>query len=380
MENRLESGSARRLPDAESGAMPPAMRIGLIVHSPSPHQKVLLDSLFQALGKDLVVAYALPKSPGRTWGAPVADGPTMLLPYRMGPGCSRRLARWIDGAKCDVWVVGSTFTSRRTHVLADILTSTGRCWAFLGEPPRPRTGLRRMVRDYMLHRILRSCHGVIATGKESARRYRLLLGDDRPVTNVPYYIPLESWLSQPLVRAPAANAPIRFVTLAQLVHRKGLDVLIEACQQLPKGSYAVDVYGDGPLRAWLQRQIYDAGVSVSLHLPLPFDRRMEAFAGRHCFVFPTRWDGWGMAPVEALAAGLPVIASDQCMSAYDFISPDADGWIVPCAADAFTKAMQQVIDHRERLPAMSAAARGSTEGYRPEIGAAELIRFCGALL
>lgn len=355
------------------------MRIGLIVHSPSPHQKVLLDSLFQALGKDLVLAYAHPTSPNRAWGTPLANGPTMLLPYRRGPGCSARLARWIDRAKCDVWVVGSTFTSRRTHIVAGILTATGRPWAFLGEPPRPRTGLHRLVRDGILARILRTCRGVIATGNESAHRYRQLLGDDRPVTSVPYYIPLGAWLEQPLVQTPTPTAPIRFVTLAQLIRRKGLDVLIDACEQLPKGSFSVDVFGDGPLRGWLQNRVYDAGVPVVLNPPLPFDRRMDAFSGKHCFVFPTRWDGWGMAPVEGLAAGLPVISTDQCMSAHDFITQDSNGWIVPCTAGPIAQAMQRVIDDRDRLPAMSAAARQSVAQYRPEIGAAELIRFCAAL-
>lgn len=368
------------------------MRLGVIVHSPSPHQKILLDSLFELLGKDLVVAYAFPDNPWRKWGTPVANGPTTLLPYRAGPRCSARLREWIEASACDVWVLGSTFTSIRTQFVADILAKSDKPWVFLGEPPRPRAGIHRLVRDHILQRVLQVCHGVIATGSESARRYKLLLGDDRPVTSVPYYIPLDAWLAQPLVTAPEAADPIRFVTLAQLIHRKGIDILIEACQRLPQGRYSVDVYGDGPLRARLEKRAQDAGVAVTLHQPLPFDQRMQAFAGKHCFVFPTRWDGWGMAPVEALAAGLPVISSDQCMSAHDFIAspgspsrerrdlPWLNGSIIPCTPRAFADAMQHVIDHPDDLPALSAAARRSTEHYRPALGAAEIVRFCSGLL
>jgi glycosyltransferase involved in cell wall biosynthesis len=355
------------------------MKLGLVVQSPSPHQKILLDSLFDLLGNDLTLAYAFADNPGRTWGAPIADGPTTLLPYRPDARCRSRLRDWVQSANCDVWVLGSTFTSLRTQFVADVLARSGRPWAFLGEPPRPRVGLHRLVRDHILQRVLQACHGVIATGTESARRYQRLLADDRPVTSVPYYIPLDAWLANPLVRAPAASEPIRFVTLAQLIHRKGLDILLDACQRLPQGSFSVDVFGDGPLRSRLEKQAAGAGVPITFHRPLPFDRRMEALAGKHCFVFPTRWDGWGMAPVEALAAGLPVISSDQCMSAHDFIQTDSNGWVVPCDAESLARAMQQVIEHRDRLPTMSAAARRSTESYRPEIGAAEIVRFCREL-
>jgi glycosyltransferase involved in cell wall biosynthesis len=356
------------------------LRIGMIVNSPSPHQKVLLDRLFTVPGVDLALAYAYPSNRARDWGAPLADGHTMLLPFQPDLLCARRLRHWVTTARRDVWILGSVFTAMRTQVMASVLRRSGRPWAFLGEPPRPRTGCRAIVRDGLMRRVLRHCDGVIATGNESARRYHQLLGDDRPVTSVPYYIPLGDWLSLPLRQARCPDSPIRFVTAAQLIPRKGLDILLEACRSLPADGWTLDIYGQGPERDRLQAIIDTHRLPVTHRGQLPFDRRMAAFRDYECFVFPTRWDGWGMVVVEALAAGLPVISSDQAMSAHDFVINGENGWIVPCESAALATAMRRVIDQRNHIGSWSRAARDSVRTFDPRHGAQAIVRFCHSLL
>lgn len=352
------------------------LKVGVVVHCPSPHQKVWLDELFHVPHTDALVAYAYPDSPDRAWGMHVANGRIVHVPAVMGISGGAELRKWVASLDRDVWVLGSAFTFARTQALATAFTQLRLPWVYSGEPPRPRGGLLAWARDWMLRRVLQHCRGVIATGIEPARRYHAMLGDDRPVTSVPYYIPLEEWLALPLVVPPTGGEPLRFLTLAQLIPRKGLDLLVQACGMLPRSGWHLDVYGDGPERGSLQKAIHAAGLPITLHPPLPFDRRMHAFRGAHCFVFPSRWDGWGMAPVEALAAGLPVIASDQTMSAYDFIRDDVNGWIVPCEPRAIATAMRDVIARPDQLPALSRAARDSVATYDPRAGATELVRFC----
>lgn len=352
----------------------------MIVNSPSPHQKVLLDSLFAVPRVDLVLAYAYPSNRARDWGAPLADGRTTLLPFRPDLACIRRLRDWVATARRDVWILGSVFTAIRTQVMASILRQHGRPWAFLGEPPRPRTGCRAVLRDTLMWRVLRHCDGVIATGKESARRYHKLLGDDRPVTSVPYYIPLDDWLSIPLRQTPHADRPIRFLTAGQLVPRKGLDILLDACRSLPAEGWILDIYGQGPERDRLQAIIDMHHLPVTLRGALPFQRRMEGFRNYDCFVFPTRWDGWGMVVVEALAAGLPVIASDQAMSAHDFLIDGTNGWIVPCDSAALATALRRVIDKPDKIGMWSRAARESVRSFDPRDGAREIVRLCQSLV
>lgn len=126
--------------------------------------------------------------------------------------------------------------------------------------------------------------------------------------------------------------------------------------------------------------IDDAGLPITLHSRVAFPKRAAVFSGRHCFVFPTRWDGWGMVVPEALSAGVPVISTDQAMAAREFIEDDRQGWLGPAESAAFLGArMRHVMEHRTILPEMSRRARAAVKGYRPEVGAARLVAFAKGL-
>lgn len=356
------------------------MKIGFIANNPSPHQVGLLDALSVVRGVDVIVVYAYPRSASRNWGAPKTRGEHRELPWRPGIGLYWALEQWLTSLGCDVWVVGSVLSSVRTHAVVRVLATMRVPVAFLGEPPRPRSGWNGWVRDLVVQSVLKRCAGVVATGRETARRYRDLLGDARPVTNVPYYTSLDECLALPLIERVSPSETIRFVTVAQLIPRKGIDVLVAACRELPKSGWCLDVFGEGPSRRSLQSMIDAARLPVTLHLQVPFAERAAAFSGRHCFVFPTRWDGWGMVVPEALSAGVPVISTDQSMAAREFIEDDRQGWLGPAGNAAFLGAgMRHVMEHRNILPAMSREARAAVKGYRPEVGAARLVAFAEGL-
>ncbi|RMF09123.1 MAG: glycosyltransferase [Alphaproteobacteria bacterium] len=348
------------------------MKLGMVVNSPSPHQVALLDAISELV--DLKVVYAFDRNPARTWGRPITKADSDVLPWNCW--CSLWTTKsWLKAQGRDVWVLGSIYTSVRTQVVAHAVSELGLPLYYLGEPPRPRSGPRGWLRDKMLQGVLKHCRGVIGTGVESARRYQKIIGE-RPAVSVPYYVPLDDWLALPVPQKRAPDSPTRFVTLAQFIHRKGLDVLIEACRGLPKEGWTLEVFGDGPERAKLQSRVDELGIPVKLHHPIPFARRTEAFKDKHCFVFPTRWDGWGMVIPEALAAGLPVITTVQAMSAHDFVSDGEVGWIGPAEDPQFLlDSMLKVINSPERSHAMSQAARNAVADYRPEVGARRLAEF-----
>lgn len=355
------------------------MRIGVIVNSPSPHQKSLLDALVSHNDVDVLVAYAFPSNPQRSWGIPKVAGKSVMVPWKPGVSCVRRLTDWIRSEDCDVWILGSVFTSMRTQALVSALGVVGRPWAFLGEPPRPRTGWHASIRNSLLNRVMARCDGVIATGVESARRYQRLIRGCHPVTSVPYYIPLDEWLALPLVESLHPDEPVRFVTLAQLIPRKGLDVLLEACRQLPATGWTLEIYGEGPDRGRLQQSATESGLPITIHSPLPFETRTAGFRGKHCFVFPTRWDGWGMVVVEALAAGLPVISTDHAMSAHDFIN-ESNGRMVPAEdTHSLARAMKEMLANRAALPQCSRSARESVRDFSPSKGAEQMLNFAHLL-
>jgi glycosyltransferase involved in cell wall biosynthesis len=98
------------------------------------------------------------------------------------------------------------------------------------------------------------------------------------------------------------------ICVASLNDRKGQDVLLRAASLLPDTE--VLLVGEGPGRPALKRLAEELGISrrvqfLGIRRDIP-----DLLAASDIYVQPSRWEGFGIAAVEAMAAGLPVIASD----------------------------------------------------------------------
>jgi len=122
----------------------------------------------------------------------------------------------------------------------------------------------------------------------------------------------------PLVAAhPAPAAPFRVVAAGQLIRRKGIDLLLDACAGLSAGGWSLEVYGAGPERSRLVRRMERLGLAERVAFPgaVPQEALAPAVAGADCVVVPSRFDGWGMLVSESLGAGTPVICTRACGAA-----------------------------------------------------------------
>ena len=100
-------------------------------------------------------------------------------------------------------------------------------------------------------------------------------------------------------------------TAARLVPEKGLDVFLKAASCLkprfPEISFVIA--GDGPLRLPLEEMSRQLGVQDRVVFLGHCERIPEFLAGLDVFVMPSRSEGQGIAVLEAMAAGCPVVAS-----------------------------------------------------------------------
>jgi glycosyltransferase involved in cell wall biosynthesis/peptidoglycan/xylan/chitin deacetylase (PgdA/CDA1 family) len=360
------------------------LRVALLMEHPSPHMVGLLDAL--AARRDCVVevVYCQRGAPERTWGSPVGNLRSRVLPgftmpagLRWNPGVRRA----VRGIRADAWILNCIYNWPTTLACASELHALGIPFAYMAEPFRARSGLLGRLRETPLKFLLRRAAGVIGMGTEAERRYRAMLVPDRPSTSVPYFVDLQPFLELDTPDVSTA-APVRFFTASQLIARKGLDVLIDACRMLPKEGWELTIAGAGPLREQLEQAIRATGLRERIRMmgAAPYADRHEAFSGKHVFVFPSRWDGWGMVAPEALAAGLPVISTTAVMSAVELISDGTNGLLIPPDdAGALAGAMRWFLDNRARIPAMSLAARDSVRALRAEDGASRLVQFMSEL-
>lgn len=117
--------------------------------------------------------------------------------------------------------------------------------------------------------------------------------------------------------------------------------------------------GDGPERPALEAHF--TGYPVTFTGALSGDDLSAAYASADAFVFPSQLETFGLAVTEAMASGLPVVAS-RVGGVPDVVQEGVTGYIfAPGDTDALTSAVQTLVNDRARLPEMSRAARAFAE-------------------
>lgn len=128
-----------------------------------------------------------------------------------------------------------------------------------------------------------------------------------PLSLVPNFTDLAAYP----VRDAEASPPV-IGALGRLHEQKGFDVLLRAAAILrDRGlAFRLRIAGEGPDRALLEGLIHDNGLAGQAELlgwvspPGPFLATLDLFA------VPSRYEPFGLVVIEAMAAGVPVVASD----------------------------------------------------------------------
>jgi glycosyltransferase involved in cell wall biosynthesis len=98
------------------------------------------------------------------------------------------------------------------------------------------------------------------------------------------------------------------------IEHKGLDLLVDAVDLLPSRSRpSIDLYGHDWLggRGRMARHIHERGLGgwLRLHPPILGRDKWDVLAASRGFVYPSRWEAYGLAPAEAASIGLPSLVT-----------------------------------------------------------------------
>ncbi len=156
-----------------------------------------------------------------------------------------------------------------------------------------------------------------------------------PAVDTARFTPSLAPAARPAVRAelalPAAAPLLAFV--GSDFRRKGLPALLAALRGLP-GVHALVLGSDRPARARRARELSRAlGVAQRVHFAGVRSDPERLLAAADGLVFPSRYDAFGNAVLEAMAAGLPVVVSRQAGSA-EVVIPGRTGAVVDAPEDA----------------------------------------------
>jgi glycosyltransferase involved in cell wall biosynthesis len=258
----------------------------------------------------------------------------------------------------------STFARLRPDVLQFNLSMVSSCqWAIFAATTIPRTRIVVVENSptatwsqgsrWLKRLTARRLAAHIAVGDRTAR----LIEDDaglRPNSIGTLYH------GAPDVGHEAVDRPTEptLLTIARHDPVKGIDVLLDAMVHVDPPTRLV-VIGEGTETERLldQRRRLRLDDRVELRT-CPWDRRaadvMWAFDG---FVLPSRVEGFPVTVIEAMLAGLPVVATDVG-SVDEAVIPGETGWIVPSEDPAaLALAMNELVGDLDRATAMGHAAR-----------------------
>lgn len=137
--------------------------------------------------------------------------------------------------------------------------------------------------------------------------------------------------------------------------RKGLDIAIQALAKIPIPSVKLFVAGhDAELRRF-RSLASELGVEQRVTFG-GFRRDMPAALGAaDIFFFPSRYEAFSLATIEAAACGLPLVAP-SINGTEDFITPGKNGWFIEHDPDHAAKVLQPLIENADLRKTMGFAA------------------------
>lgn len=121
------------------------------------------------------------------------------------------------------------------------------------------------------------------------------------------------------------QAPIHLLFVGRLDYQKGFDVLLKAFAGVKRTDLKLTVVGSAVNEDTVDCPVMDGVEYVPWVTPAEVNALYQA---ADALIVPSRWEGFAMVPLEGMAMGLPVIASD-CTSLPELVTHGVTGYVFP---------------------------------------------------
>lgn len=353
------------------------------IGGPSLQTRQIADGLLRRGMEPYVVAFGQAEASEQANGVTVQrlDPARAMVPGALGRQVYlyRRMLRIIDRVRPDVvhvQVLGplglaTGLACRRRGVPALLKYSDDLVWTKLNRgrtrartffPGVFRAGLRARwftrIQSVMLGVFAR----VWATSPFLEAQLREVFGlPDRRIFGFPNLVEVGRFEGAPLPRPRPAGAPVRVLTASRLQPWKGVETAIRAVARLAPGVATLRIVGTGRphMRRHLEAVVRELGVEdrVELAGAVPPGEIVREFADADVFLLPTEYEPFGIVFVEAMAAGLPVLAT-RAGGVPSIVPQDEAGVLLePRDVDGFAAALAALAADPGRRERMGRAGR-----------------------
>ena len=322
----------------------------------------------------------------RRWGLHLGDAPHTFLSsvdlWGYGQLLGPQVVNELGAHPPDLVILNTSYVSLNTYLIVYLLQQAGIPFVFWAERPSRLSRLAvKTARKPLLRWILNRAAGFVGATQGTVDFYRQVIGYCGPGTHIPYHRSLDAFLKLPLSAYPPLKP--KFLLLGTLSHGKGIDTILRALAHLTT-PVQLQVVGKGPYELELRQLAEQTGYrhEVSFTGEVAYEDVPSVLAAADVLLFPSRHDGFGMVTMEALAAGVPVMASTAVMSAVEYIKPGQNGWVLPVDDEyAWAERLRQVVESPQQLLPMAQAARATiAQHYDVNKDVEQLLRFLSTRL
>lgn len=171
-------------------------------------------------------------------------------------------------------------------------------------------------------------------------------------------------------RAGPPRAGRHYLTAGRLVRQKNFPMMLRAFARAARTEDILTIAGEGPERAALEAMAGELGLAGQVRF-VGHQASIDPLLGEaDAFLLSSDYEGLPGVVVEALAAGLPILATDCCVSMGCLIEPERTGLLVPAGDEAgFTEGLERL----RGLPGDPSRARATAARYGVESAAERYI-------
>jgi glycosyltransferase involved in cell wall biosynthesis len=157
--------------------------------------------------------------------------------------------------------------------------------------------------------------------------------------------------------------------VGRLTHQKGFDLLLDAFAKIEASfpEWRLCIWGEGEDRDKLEAKRRALGLDGRVEMPGITSRPGQWVETADVFVLSSRYEGWGIVLLEAMAAGLPVVSFDCKWGPSTMINDGVDGLLVPPEnVDTLAESLSRILSDEGLRARLAANAEQSAQRYSRE--------------
>jgi glycosyltransferase involved in cell wall biosynthesis len=200
----------------------------------------------------------------------------------------------------------------------------------------------------------RTCEAVVVLTERDKRRWQAALAPRSRLETIgnplPFAFPGE----------PAPRHSRIVLAVGRLVRAKGFDVLLRAWEKVSPAhpGWRLIIVGEGEERGALEAQVRKLGIGRSVDMPGASTQVVDRYRDAAIFCLSSRYEGFGLVLVEAMAFGLPVVSTDCETGPRELVRDGENGLMVATGnPEALSAALQRLMEDDSLCANLAARAR-----------------------